>query len=279
MGRFRRRATIARNGITQILETVAEYGFSGEEWLTLRRETRALTLALRKIERPEEMALGVESLERRQHSARERLELLLAEAAPDASESVNQDPLGAEKGPHQYTYKPNLYPEQDTVIAQEESSSGGGEAVDPGPAPVRREPLETGRVLKLAPEELVKLAPRLKTYLLRPNPTWPDLVDAAAFLRADLDVSKSLWGEACVAMGREKAAIAIAIVSTKDPAHFRTSPGGYFHGMVTKAKAGHLNLDRTLWGMRRANDPKPPGKANGGAGRAGEARAAAGSRH
>ena len=60
---------------------------------------------------------------------------------------------------------------------------------------------------------------------------------------------------------------------------FRTSPGGYFHGMVTKAKAGHLNLDRTLWGMRRANDPKPPGKATGGAGRAGEARAAAGSSH
>ena len=32
MGRLRRRATIARNGITQILETAAEYGFQGEEW-------------------------------------------------------------------------------------------------------------------------------------------------------------------------------------------------------------------------------------------------------
>jgi replication initiation protein RepC len=53
-------------------------------------------------------------------------------------------------------------------------------------------------------------------------------------------------------MGRERAAIAIAIVSTKDPAHFRTSAGGYFHGMVAKAKAGELHLDRTLWGMRRA---------------------------
>ena len=104
-------------------------------------------------------------------------------------------------------------------------------------------------------------------------------MDAAGFLHADLDVSKSLWGEACVTMGREKAAIAIAIVSTKDPAHFRTSPGGYFHGMVTKAKAGHLNLDRTLWGMRRANDLKPLRKTNGGAGRTGEARAAGGPRH
>ena len=35
MGRLRRRATIARNGIAQILETAAEYGFAGEEWTNL----------------------------------------------------------------------------------------------------------------------------------------------------------------------------------------------------------------------------------------------------
>ena len=115
-------------------------------------------------------------------------------------------------------------------------------------------------MLKLAPDELVKLAPKLKSYLRSPDPAWPDVVEAAAFLRSDLGVSKSLWGDACLAMGREKAAIAIAIVSTKDPGHFRTSAGGYFHGMVAKAKAGHLNLDRTIWGMRKAKEPRPPGK-------------------
>jgi replication initiation protein RepC len=74
-----------------------------------------------------------------------------------------------------------------------------------GPAPVRQEPVEKGRVLKLHPDELVRLAPRLKPYLHRPNPTWPELVDAADWLRHDLDVSKAaepLWGEACLAMGR-----------------------------------------------------------------------------
>jgi replication initiation protein RepC len=84
MGRLRRRATIARNGITQILETAAEYGFAGEEWTNLVRESRNLTLALRQIERVEEMALGVASLERRQIVARERLENLLAATAPVA---------------------------------------------------------------------------------------------------------------------------------------------------------------------------------------------------
>ena len=104
----------------------------------------------------------------------------------------------------------------------------------------------------------------MKLYLRQPNPTWPEIVDAAAFLRSDLDVSKSLWGEACLAMGREQAAIAIAIVSTKDPEHFRTTAGGYFHGMVAKAKAGELNLDRTLWAMRRAVEPQPRRQAREG---------------
>ena len=85
----------------------------------LRRESRNLTQALRKVERPEEMALGVESLERRQRSARERLENLLPQVAPRRSEAVNSDPKGPENGPHQYTYKPSLYPEQDTVMASE----------------------------------------------------------------------------------------------------------------------------------------------------------------
>jgi replication initiation protein RepC len=38
--------------------------------------------------------------------------------------------------------------------------------------------------------------------------------------------------------------------------HFRTSPGGYFHGMVAKAKAGELNLVRTIWGLRQAKAAK-----------------------
>src|SRR4051812_46670035 len=56
MGRLRRRATIARNGITQILETATEYGFAGDEWARLAGDSRALSQALRRIEQPDEMA-------------------------------------------------------------------------------------------------------------------------------------------------------------------------------------------------------------------------------
>jgi replication initiation protein RepC len=75
-------------------------------------------------------------------------------------------------------------------------------------------------------------------------------------MRGELGVSKSLWGEACIAMGRETAAIALSIVSAKPTTHFRSSPGGYFHGMVTKAKTGELNLPRKIWRLRQAVAPK-----------------------
>jgi replication initiation protein RepC len=105
--------------------------------------------------------------------------------------------------------------------------------------------------LRLTIDELLILAPRLRTYLTTPNPVWRDIVDAADWLRGEMGISRPLWGEACVAMGRECAAVAVALVSAKPPEHFRTSPGGYFHGMVAKAKVGELNLVRTIWGLRQ----------------------------
>src|SRR5689334_22417957 len=108
MGRLRRRATIAKKAIIQILETAAEYGYEGEEWKTLARETEALARALRAVERLDEMEAGVTSLERRQRAARERLELLLG--------VVDTDPKQPENRPHQYNYNPTLDPNQDTVI-------------------------------------------------------------------------------------------------------------------------------------------------------------------
>jgi replication initiation protein RepC len=105
-------------------------------------------------------------------------------------------------------------------------------------------------VIRLKTSELVARAPRLRPFLSTPTPAWPEIVDAADWLRGELGISQPLWGEACLTMGREQAAIAVAIVSAKPAEHFRSTPGGYFHGMVMKAKAGELNLARTIWGLR-----------------------------
>jgi replication initiation protein RepC len=281
IGRLRRRATIARKSIAQILETVGEYGFGGEEWSRLRSDTRALVKSLRLVERPEEIAIGVASLERRQTEARRRLEQLL--------DTVNPDPKGPGNRPHTIPTNQALYSEQNTVMASEGcgspqgpvpsdpapdmgqpgkeeaqtgagSESTGGKSAEPDPAmgqggePRTPPPARTdsGTVMRLSTDELMHLAPRLRTYLRSPRPAWPEIIDAADWLRGELGVSKSLWGEACAAMGREAAAVAIAIVSAKPAEHFRSTPGGYFHGMVAKAKAGELNLARTVWGLRQA---------------------------
>src|SRR6201982_528818 len=47
MGRLRRRATIARKGIVQILETAGDYALEGEEWRTLERDAQAIVQALK----------------------------------------------------------------------------------------------------------------------------------------------------------------------------------------------------------------------------------------
>jgi replication initiation protein RepC len=272
VAQLRRRATLAHNGITQILETAAEYGFAGEEWTTLLHDSDRLARTLRRIESREEMAFAVGRLERWQREARERLENLLAEPQPAAAESSYTGPKGPEYRPHQYTYKSNDDLKPDTVLAHKDCSPDPGEAVaaldgagEPRQdttragdtitqaAPVRT---DSGTLMRLTIDELLILAPRLRTYLTTPQPVWRDIVDAADWLRGEMGISRPLWGEACLAMGRECAAVAVALVSARPPEHFRTSPGGYFHGMVAKAKAGELNLVRTIWGLRQAKAAK-----------------------
>ena len=260
---LRRRATIARKGLDQVLETAAELGLADPTWGKLGAEGRALAQALKQVESLDEMELGVSSLERRQREARERLETATSQPVDNPSEAVDSDPMGSENRPHQYNYKPNLNLEEDTVMAFREGSSVGEAGVTaPEPVPMATQAktqekpatkpprTDSGPVLRLTTDELVRLAPRLKPYLLTPSPTWPDIIEAADWLRHDLGVSQPLWGDACLAMGREQAAIALAIVSAKPAGHFTSTPGGYFSGMVARAKAGTLNLARTIWGLR-----------------------------
>ena len=92
---------------------------------------------------------------------------------------------------------------------------------------------DRNRWLRLKPAQLLDLAPRLARYILAAVPDWRVIVDAAGDgLRPELGISPSLWGEACRLLGREQAAVALAIVSTKATAHFNPRRGGVFcrHG-------------------------------------------------
>ena len=263
MRHLRRRCTIAKNGFLQVLETAHELGFADAGWAQVEEEVRRLARSLTKVERNDEMELGMFSLERRQREARERLESLIAAASATrttAPGDVDSDPRRPENRPHILTTNQCLNPE-DTVMASEEGSSEAARTVSyrdmvgqrerqPDAKSVRPARTDGGTVMRLSTNELVRLAPRLLPYLQVSAPSWPEIIEAAEWLCHDLGVSKALWGDACLAMGREEAAIALAIVSAKPTEHFRSNPGGYFFGMVAKAKAGELNLARTVWGLR-----------------------------
>jgi replication initiation protein RepC len=239
----RRRIRIAHRTILQIGEQLAAANALPECWPdVLAQATRLLPPPKRAMLSVELMPL-VKAIEQRRDEAARLLELSTA----SASDPVEMHPLGRVDAPHNTTT--NLIQiTPDTVIASEESSSPGTIRTE---APSRANFAERG--LRIYPQQLIDLAPRLAGYIsaqARHRPQWHDIVSAATELRAELGVSASLWGEACLELGREPAAIAIAIISTKPAAFFTRGAGAYFAGMVKKHQRGELNLDRTLWKLK-----------------------------
>jgi replication initiation protein RepC len=270
---LRRRATIARNGIRQLSETATEQRIADRDWEAHQEAASTASRGLAALGSSVEMEVAVAKLEWLRSDMRRYLEAAL-EAAAARTEShrlpVNNDPKEPENWPH-ITTTNQLLNLKNTVFASELRSSlrvsprenhpsigFPSHADNHRPTSAQYRPgkvrTDSGSLLKITPVELVKLAPRLRTYLNNQAPSWPEVVDAADWLRDEMGISKHIWGDACLAMGREQAAIAVAIVSAKPPAHFRGSPGGYFHGIVSKAKAGELHLARTIWGMRGSGE-------------------------
>jgi replication initiation protein RepC len=241
MKALRRRATLARRAVRQAGEELAAQGQAPAQWVQLEDEVAALALAARHAERSDELALAVKALERRKSEAEQWVRELI--------KPVETTPEGPINEPHQYTNTTlTAYPYQDTVIARQ-GSNHAGVVSEPVSSPC--EPVEPP-YLRLKPEQLVELAPRLERYVNTPAPAWPDIVLAAAWLAGELGVSRTLWAEACRVMGRHRAAVALAIVSTRAPGHFTSGPGGYFAGMMRKDEKGELHLDRTIWALREA---------------------------
>src|SRR5262249_47878708 len=137
----------------------------------------------------------------------------------DAADAVNHNPTGLEKAPH--STSTNLSSDRyiDTVAANEESgrtevSGNIGETRAPSPPPSSRDKQPPDR-LRVTPEQLIELAPRLQPYVIAgPDPSWAAIVAAADWLRGELGISNHLWHKACAAMGETYAAVALALVST-----------------------------------------------------------------
>jgi replication initiation protein RepC len=242
MRKLRRRSTRARRAITQAGEELAAQDVVPPEWTVFAREVAELAAGIRRAHRSDELGAAVEALERRQQEAEAWLRQHIKPVETDAE--------GSENRPHQYTTTTLTPNPMDTVAASEGSSRGAARPSDPSPTLTAAEKLFPER-MGMRSEQLVELAPRLEQYLARGKPLgWREIVDAAEWLGGELGVSRTLWAQACRVMGRDNAAVAVALVSTRPPEHFTSSPAGYFAGMLRKFEKGELNLDRTLWKLR-----------------------------
>lgn len=77
---------------------------------------------------------------------------------------------------------------------------------------------------------------------------WNGVHRAAAKIRPMVGISEHAWNVAQRALGPEVAAAAVALIYDKHADGEVSSPGGYLRGMVQKAQAGELHLDRSFYG-------------------------------
>ena len=77
---------------------------------------------------------------------------------------------------------------------------------------------------------------------------WGDLHRVAGQLRPMIGISEHAWNVAQDRMGTQVATAAFALVFEKHSAGEVASPGGYLRGMVEKAGAGELHLERSFYG-------------------------------
>ncbi|MWB79018.1 replication protein C [Pseudooceanicola sp. 216_PA32_1] len=78
--------------------------------------------------------------------------------------------------------------------------------------------------------------------------TWNDLHRVAGQLRPMIGVTEHAWNVAQDRLGKQAATAALALVFEKHSTGEVASPGGYLRGMVEKAGAGELHLERSFYG-------------------------------
>jgi replication initiation protein RepC len=241
MRKLRRRSTLARRGIAQAVEELAEQGDDSAALARLVRETAELVTAAGACTRSDELALAVKALESRKSAAEDMLRRFV--------KTVETNPTEPENRPHNTTTTLPANDINHTVITSERCSRDEAK-------PLKNPPSQEDRLfperLNVTPAQMVELAPRLASYMPAryDDKSWPELIEAALWLSSEMGINRTLWARACQVMGREYATVALAVVSTRPAGHFTSGPGGYFAGMLRKFERGELCLSRTLWKLK-----------------------------
>src|SRR5690606_2228263 len=78
--------------------------------------------------------------------------------------------------------------------------------------------------------------------------SWHDLANAAAKLGPMIGLPSLTLHDAASSLGKQTASAAVALIFDKHIAGIVASPGAYLSGMMRKARAGALHLERSFHG-------------------------------
>jgi replication initiation protein RepC len=247
--RMRSRITSLRNRVLAIAEAGG--------WPALAQ--RAMALAARRGEErdPRSLAPILAALEALRDEAETKL---LADAT--CGLAVETDPKGSED-------RPSITPTNNLLIAKANTADAGPnrplaheESRNPQSCPNgKTHQVPKGKVDRrdgaasalrgfvVTPDLILKIAPQFRGWVGSSKPRWPELEEAATFVRSDLGISLHAWGQACVVLGRMEAVSVLAAIAARQTAGKVRSPGGLLRRMVELHLAGELRLDRTYFGL------------------------------
>ena len=78
-----------------------------------------------------------------------------------------------------------------------------------------------------------------------------DWIIAACDIGRELNINPRLMAKGFETLGIEQMLWGLHIVHWRHTkGHIDTNPGAYFNGMLRKAEANELNIDRSIWGIR-----------------------------
>lgn len=273
-----RKFTISRRLIASIIETASEHHIAGP-WDRCARDLQAIVQRRRPSAPLHELAELCDALE----TLLERVRTAYAAASEtfshgdsdvDNAEEVpsrvsEMTPMGPTSGTFiQSTVQKtdsSLYTKRRSAPAEQQFPSDIGSADENGS---EKEPLQRPdpkQPKKLAakpvdPKTLLLLCPQFKEWVVSDKvPTWADIINTVeTVMRGHLLIADSTWNAATLALGREQAAVAVALIFEKHEAGLIQSPGAYLNGIITKAKNGQLALSKSLFHWNKAKDGNRP---------------------
>jgi replication initiation protein RepC len=239
-----RRLSAACRLVGQVMAQAAERMLTGPEWPALRASLDAHVAEARAARRRHDIAAFDVAID-----AAETLRTTAIELADRLIYELDIDPKGSKNDPHIYLQTdPSI---MNVQAGGERSRVEGLSSLSKNGSP---QPGSNGMVpIKTSPGELVELFPAAAQYVSSKTPDWDDACRGAARLGHDLGIRRDTYIEAVSLLGREGAALALFITAERDARNeIRLTAGCYFAGMTERARTGQLDLNKSLWGFRKA---------------------------